>query len=80
MKAAWRAIRRCVNGARTLAEARQVESDVILPRDVLWDIARQAPHDAEALGRLMPSLPWRLSQYGQAILDVLAHSPNGDRP
>ena len=65
---------------KSLAEARQVESDVILPRDVLWDIARQAPHDADALAGLMPFLPWRLSQYGQAILDVLAHSPNGSHP
>jgi ribonuclease D len=65
---------------KTLAEARQVESDVILPRDVLWDIAREAPSDTEALARLMPSLPWRLGRYGQAILEVVTQSPNGSRP
>jgi ribonuclease D len=62
---------------KRLAEARKVESDVILPRDILWDIARQAPSDSESLARLMAPLRWRFDQYGQAILDVLAHAPNG---
>ena len=63
-----------------LAEARHVESDVILPREVLWEIARQAPSNSAALARLMLPLPWRAGQYSQAILDVLARAPNGSRP
>lgn len=63
-----------------LAEERRVESDVILPREILWEIARQAPPDAAALARLLIPLPWRAGQYGQAILDVLSRAPNGSRP
>ncbi|HET7010320.1 MAG TPA: HRDC domain-containing protein [Anaerolineales bacterium] len=65
---------------KTLAESRNVESDVILPRDILWDIARTAPSDASALATLMNPLRWRFDQYGQAILEVLAQGPNGNRP
>jgi ribonuclease D len=65
---------------KSLAEARHVESDVILPREVLWEIARQAPSDSAAVARLMLPLPWRAGQYSQAILDVLARAPNGSRP
>jgi ribonuclease D len=65
---------------KSRAEARQVESDVILPRDILWDIARQAPSTTEDLAHLMRPLPWRLDQYGQSILDVLAQAPNGNQP
>ncbi len=56
---------------KTRAEARGVESDVILTRDALWALAYRAPatlddlHDIPGLG------PWRRAEYGQEILDVL---------
>jgi ribonuclease D len=62
------------------AEARHVESDVILPRETLWEIARLAPADEQTLARLMTPLRWRFQQYGKDILEVLSLSPNGSRP
>lgn len=54
------------------AEAHQVESDVILPREVLWEIARRAPHNAEELKQIMTPLLWRHQAYGREILRVLS--------
>lgn len=53
------------------ASRRLVDSDVILPRDLLWEIAKAFPHTPEALKEIMAPLPWRYEHYGQSILDVL---------
>lgn len=50
-----------------------VESDVILPREVMETIAAQNPQNQEALAELMYDLPWRLSHYGEALLAALNH-------
>ncbi len=49
----------------------EVESDVILPRDVMETIARQNPKDSGTLNEIMAELPWRLDRYGTDILDTL---------
>lgn len=56
---------------KDLARERNVESDIIMPREVLFDIARSAPHDAETLQKVMAPLEWRFKKYGQDILKVL---------
>lgn len=48
-----------------------LESDVILPRDLIWALAEQNPPDAEHLAKVMASVPWRLQRFGGQILDVL---------
>ena len=48
-----------------------VESDVILPKNLLYEIAEANPHTEEQLAALMVSTPWRLAEYGKAILAVL---------
>lgn len=53
------------------ARARQVESDVILPREILWKIAREGPQDLSALHRSMVPLEWRHRTYGAEILVAL---------
>jgi ribonuclease D len=50
-----------------------VESDVILPREVLETIAAQNPQTHEALAEIMQDLPWRLTHYGEQILSLLNH-------
>ena len=57
------------------AQARGVESDVILTRDALWELARRAPRDAAGLAELEHLGPWRRGRYGEALLAVL--NPNG---
>jgi ribonuclease D len=55
------------------AERRGVESDVILPRDVMLEIARLGPTTLEELHRIMGPLHWRFQTYGAAILRELKH-------
>ena len=53
------------------ARKRRVESDVILPREVLWEIAQAAPNDAKSLRGVMSPLEWRFQAYGEDILTIL---------
>jgi ribonuclease D len=50
----------------------KVQSDIILPRDVLEQIAAAHPRNSADLEALMRSIPWRFSQYGGEILKVIA--------
>jgi ribonuclease D len=56
---------------RQAAAARGIESDLILPRDMAWDIARANPADLEALHHLMVPLETRFAAHGAAILEAL---------
>lgn len=53
------------------ARKRGLESDIILPRDMLWDIAHAAPRDYKSLEKIMAPLQWRLKAYGDQILKTL---------
>lgn len=59
---------------KTRAKARGVESDVIIPRDALWELARRNPRTAEALESIETLGPWRRGTYGAEILKVLQNS------
>jgi ribonuclease D len=48
-----------------------VNSDVVLPRDLLNSLAEQPPRDWQALQALMSETPWRLKQFGNDILRAL---------
>ena len=56
---------------KTRAQARGVESDVIMPRDALWTIAEANPQTLGALTALEVMGPWRLATYAQEILRLL---------
>jgi ribonuclease D len=49
----------------------KVESDIILPRILLYSIAEQGPRDLKKLGIVMKESPWRFEHYGEEILKVL---------
>ncbi len=53
------------------ARARGVESDVILPRTALWDLARRPPRTAGELAHIADFGPWRRETYGEEILALL---------
>jgi ribonuclease D len=53
------------------AQARGVESDVIVPREALWELARRAPRTLDELQHLKHLGPWRRRTYGAEILKVL---------
>jgi len=56
---------------KTTAQALKVESDVVLPRDIMEDIADQNPGSPDNLKTIMAEIPWRYGTYGQQILDKL---------
>jgi ribonuclease D len=55
---------------KSRAQARGVESDVIVGRDALWTIARAAPRTLEELAALDVLGSWRLATYGEEILEL----------
>ena len=57
---------------KNTAKARGVESDVILPRSALWDLARRPPRSLDQLAGIADFGPWRRQAYGQEILALLA--------
>ena len=62
------------------ARARGVESDVILPRTALWDLARRQPSTPAELAHIADFGPWRRAAYGEEILRLLARAgPSADR-
>jgi ribonuclease D len=56
------------------ARARGVESDVIISRNALWELAHTNPKTNEELGQLESVGAWRCKTYGQEILKVLLDS------
>lgn len=56
---------------KTRAQARGVESDVIVSRDAIWAIAEANPRSLEELAALNVLGPWRLQTYGEEIVQLL---------
>ncbi len=56
---------------RETANARGVESDVILSRAALWDIARRNPATVDDLHEIGGLGPWRRRTYGSALVAVI---------
>jgi ribonuclease D len=54
------------------AQKRCVESDVIVPREALRELALRAPRTMEELCQITALGPWRREMYGPEILKVLA--------
>ena len=53
------------------AKELEVESDIILPRDLLHVLAARNPQDMHTLSECMSDIPWRRKRYGEEILKVL---------
>ncbi len=49
----------------------KVESDVILPRDIMETIARENPTSKKDLSVLLADLPWRREAYAEEIFTKL---------
>jgi ribonuclease D len=55
------------------AQARGVSSDVVLPSELLWKLAKHPPTSLADLSTQLG--PWRLTHYGEDILRLLAGDP-----
>ena len=53
------------------AQEMGVTSDVVLPRDVLCDLAEQNPRQPQDLDAILQDVPWRREHFGERILAVL---------
>ena len=49
----------------------ELESDVVLPRDLMESVAQANPRSAEALAELLATVPYRLARYGDQILKAV---------
>ncbi len=59
------------NWRKEMGQQMGVPSDVILPRDILEQIAQANPRSLPELAELMGHLPWRLQRFGETILKTL---------
>ena len=60
------------------AKARGVESDVILSRGSMWEIARRVPTSQADLAQIAGLGPWRRNEYGEDLLSLMRK--NGRKP
>ncbi|MFZ6026942.1 MAG: ribonuclease D [Chloroflexota bacterium] len=56
---------------KNLAQQWKVESDVILPKDILVEISKTNPHTMDDLAVVMETSPWRLQKFGEQIMSVI---------
>ncbi|HEY3345793.1 MAG TPA: HRDC domain-containing protein [Anaerolineaceae bacterium] len=54
-----------------MAQSLGVESDVILPRDLLYSLVDHNPQDIAGVEALLVDSPWRAAHYGPDILSIL---------
>ncbi len=59
------------NWRRDMGLKMKVESDVVLPRDMLEKIAAAAPKTMQELATVMDELPWRYKRFGEKILNLI---------
>ncbi len=59
------------------AQQRGVESDVIISRDALWEIAQKNPKTVDELGELENVGDWRSTTYGAEIIELLKRANGG---
>ncbi|MFZ2098172.1 MAG: HRDC domain-containing protein [Anaerolineales bacterium] len=55
----------------------EVESDIILPRDLLHRLASHNPQEMQAISACLPDVPWRFQRYGEEILHALKRAQVG---
>ncbi|MCJ7703403.1 MAG: HRDC domain-containing protein [Anaerolineales bacterium] len=59
---------------KTTARHFNVESDVILPKDLLYDLAENNPQTPTEITQLLHTVPWRLDKFGDEIFHLLRAS------
>ena len=59
------------NWRKVSAKSLGVESDVVLPKDLLCELAKQNPQTKEDLRLVLQDVPWRLERFGGQILKLL---------
>jgi ribonuclease D len=58
---------------KAIAADMKVESDVVLPKDLMEALAEINPRNLDQLATVMQDFPWRLEHFGAQILKALKH-------
>lgn len=56
---------------KSKAKRMNVESDVILPKDLLLILASENPQTRDKLEQILKTVPWRLTKFGDEIFNLL---------
>ena len=56
------------------ARGLDVESDVVLPKDLLYALAQSNPENSQEMDKILISVPWRKAKFGDTIFDLLKSS------
>ena len=67
----WKRHEALMTWRKEVARERGVESDVILGRKALEEIAQKGPGNQKELAAIMSLGPWRRKQYGASILNII---------
>ena len=59
---------------KVTARQLDVESDVVLPKDLLMDLAKKNPQNQGEMEKILETVPWRIEQFGDEIFDLLRAS------
>jgi len=62
---------------KRVGEQMGVNSDIILPRELMLALAERDPRTAEELAEVLAAAPWRRERYGEQILEVIRRSDEG---
>lgn len=54
-----------------IARRMGVEADVVLPRDLMFEIARKSPCSPQELGEIMYTVPWRFTRFSAELLKLM---------
>lgn len=60
------------NWRKTEAGKLGVESDIVLPRDLMLEIVQQEPRSPEAVKEILKDVPWRAERYGNDLARLLS--------
>ena len=63
------------NWRKTVAERRGIDSDVVISKQTLWDIAYEMPQSVDDLNGIQGIGPWRLKTYGAELVEIVNHPP-----
>jgi len=64
---------------KAAAKEMDVESDVVLPRDIMQAVAKANPSKPAELESIFATVPWRLKTYGDQVLAALHPAKNEDQ-
>jgi len=59
------------NWRKNTAKQMGVQSDIVLPREILDDIAAKHPKNKEELQCIMADVPWRYERFGHDIIRIV---------